>query len=203
MTERVLVCFGDSNTHGNPPSSGPDPRPRYGPDVRWPGVLATALGPGWRVHEEGLPGRTTVHPDPVEGAHVSGLAALPIVLGTHSPVDVLVIMLGTNDLKARFSAEAADIAASVGRLVLTARSFCASSGRLRRISPGRTATGRRDAGYEPVDVGGTDGCSVMEAPRRDGAVYGEEYRLDDARAVVKAVRAGRPIPPTPSYGPLG
>lgn len=57
----------------------------------------------------------------------------------------------------------------------------------------------RDAGYEPVDVGGTDGCAVMEAPRRDGAVYGEEYRLAEARKVVEAVTAGLPIPPTPSY----
>ena len=109
MDERVLVCFGDSNTHGSPPSTG-EAEPRYGPDVRWPGVLAGALGPGWRVHEEGLPGRTTVHPDPVEGGHLSGLAALPMVLGTHSPIDVLVIMLGTNDLKARFAVGPADIA---------------------------------------------------------------------------------------------
>jgi predicted dinucleotide-binding enzyme len=57
----------------------------------------------------------------------------------------------------------------------------------------------RDAGYEPVDLGGTADCAVMEAPRRPGAVYGEEYRLHDAQAVVDAVRAGRPIPPTPSY----
>ena len=55
MDERVLVCFGDSNTHGSPPWTG-EPEPRYGPDVRWPGVLAAALGPSWRVHEEGLPG---------------------------------------------------------------------------------------------------------------------------------------------------
>ena len=57
----------------------------------------------------------------------------------------------------------------------------------------------RDAGYEPVDLGGTAGCAVMEAPRRDGAVYGEEYRLPEARAVVEAVRAGVAIPPTPRY----
>jgi predicted dinucleotide-binding enzyme len=55
------------------------------------------------------------------------------------------------------------------------------------------------AGYVPVDLGGIDGCSVMEAPRRAGAVYGEEYRQTDAAAVVEAVRAGRPIPPTPAY----
>jgi predicted dinucleotide-binding enzyme len=57
----------------------------------------------------------------------------------------------------------------------------------------------RDAGFEPVDVGGLADAAVMEAPRRDGSVYGEEYRPADARAVVEAVRAGRPIPPTPSY----
>lgn len=56
-----------------------------------------------------------------------------------------------------------------------------------------------DAGFVSVDLGGTAECAVMEAPRRPGAVYGEEYRLVDARAVVDAVRAGRPIPPTPSY----
>jgi 8-hydroxy-5-deazaflavin:NADPH oxidoreductase len=56
-----------------------------------------------------------------------------------------------------------------------------------------------DAGFVPVDVGGTADCWVMEAPRRPGAVYGEEYRLDDAMAVVRALRHGHPIPPTPSY----
>jgi len=54
-----------------------------------------------------------------------------------------------------------------------------------------------DAGFVPVDLGGTAGCAVMEAPRRSGAVYGEEYRLADAKTVLDALRAGRPIPPTP------
>ena len=56
-----------------------------------------------------------------------------------------------------------------------------------------------DAGFAPVDLGGTAGCAVMEAPRRPGAVYGEEYRLPEAREVVEAVHAGRPIPRTPQY----
>jgi len=56
-----------------------------------------------------------------------------------------------------------------------------------------------DMGYVPVDLGGTNTCRVMEAPRRHGAVYGEEYRVADAQAVVDAVRDGAPIPPTPSY----
>ena len=56
-----------------------------------------------------------------------------------------------------------------------------------------------DAGFVPVDLGDTADCAVMEAPRRPGAVYGEEYRLADAQAVVTALRAGKPIPPTPQY----
>jgi 8-hydroxy-5-deazaflavin:NADPH oxidoreductase len=59
------------------------------------------------------------------------------------------------------------------------------------------------AGFVPVDLGGTAECSVMEAPRRAGAVYGEEYRLTDAEAVVDAVRSGRAIPPTPQYRSVG
>jgi 8-hydroxy-5-deazaflavin:NADPH oxidoreductase len=56
-----------------------------------------------------------------------------------------------------------------------------------------------DAGFVPADLGGLADASVMEAPRREGAVYGEEYRPPDAAQVVEAVRAGRPIPPTPEY----
>jgi 8-hydroxy-5-deazaflavin:NADPH oxidoreductase len=56
-----------------------------------------------------------------------------------------------------------------------------------------------DAGYVAVDLGGTVACAVMEAPRRAGAVYGQEYRLPDALAVLEAIRAGRPIPPAPEY----
>jgi hypothetical protein len=56
-----------------------------------------------------------------------------------------------------------------------------------------------DAGFIPVDLGEPADCAVMEAPRRPGAVYGEEYRAADAAAVVEAVRSGNPIPPTPQY----
>jgi lysophospholipase L1-like esterase len=68
--------------------------------------------------EEGLPGRTTAHPDPLEGAHKNGLAALPIMLETHLPIDVVVLMLGTNDLKMRFSVPASDIALALDHLIL-------------------------------------------------------------------------------------
>jgi 8-hydroxy-5-deazaflavin:NADPH oxidoreductase len=56
-----------------------------------------------------------------------------------------------------------------------------------------------DAGYMPLDLGDNASGAVMEAPRRPGAVYGEEYRLADAEKVVEAVKAGEQIPPTPNY----
>lgn len=62
-----------------------------------------------------------------------------------------------------------------------------------------TASLISDAGYVAVDLADIDHCTVMEAPRRAGAVYGEEYRAADAESVVAAMRAGRPIPPTPVY----
>jgi 8-hydroxy-5-deazaflavin:NADPH oxidoreductase len=56
-----------------------------------------------------------------------------------------------------------------------------------------------DAGFDPVDAGTAAQSGILEAPRRDGAVYGEEYRRPDALAAVEAAQAGRPIPPTPAY----
>ena len=125
----TILCFGDSNTHGTKPIPAQDVIDRHGPDSRWPGVMAGELGPDFRILEEGLPGRTTVHDDPIEGAHMNGLAALPMLVGSHSPLDIVVLMLGTNDLKTRFSVTAADIAASIERLVVTLRTLCAAPGR--------------------------------------------------------------------------
>jgi lysophospholipase L1-like esterase len=91
----------------------------YGPDIRWPGVLGRRLGDDWRIVEEGLPGRTTVFDDPIS-PYRRGADYLPPCLGSHSPLDLVVIFLGTNDLKARLSAEAADIAAGIAVLAQTA-----------------------------------------------------------------------------------
>ena len=114
---RTVLCYGDSNTHGAATVERPDGR--YGPDERWPGILRAALGSGWLVIEEGLNGRTTVSNDPVEGADKNGLTYLPPCLVSHKPLDVVVIMLGTNDLKMRFGKSAWEVAAGVGVLVRT------------------------------------------------------------------------------------
>ena len=112
---RSVLCNGDSNTFGSATVERPDGR--YLPDERWPGVLGAALGKDWRVIEEGLGGRTTVSDDPVEGIEKNGRTYLLPCLHSHKPLDVVVIMLGTNDLKARFNKSAWEIAQGVGVLV--------------------------------------------------------------------------------------
>ena len=125
---RTILCYGDSNTHGTMPMPDLGSMGRYDRQTRWPGQLAARL-PDWQVIEEGLPGRTTVHDDPIEGAHRNGLAVLPAILESHRPIDVVILMLGTNDLKQRFSVNALDIALSLEKLVLAIRgSGCGPDG---------------------------------------------------------------------------
>jgi predicted dinucleotide-binding enzyme len=97
-----------------------------------------------------------------------------------------------NTLTARFQAEAADRRAE-DRVV---QWVCGDDPEAKRL----VAELINEMGYVAVDLGGTSTCAVMEAPRRPGAVYGEEYRLADAQAVVEAVANGTEIPPTPEYG---
>jgi lysophospholipase L1-like esterase len=112
---RTILCYGDSNTFGHATVDRPDGRYRH--HERWTGVLEAELGPDWRVIAEGLNGRTTVRDDPVEGEFRNGKTYLLPCLLSHFPLDVVAIMLGTNDLKARFNVSAWDIAAGVGVLV--------------------------------------------------------------------------------------
>jgi lysophospholipase L1-like esterase len=114
---RTILCYGDSNTYGAVPSLARGGGRRFAPDRRWPGILRRQLGTYWEVIEEGHPSRTTVWDDPIEGGHKNGLKALPISLETHMPLDLVIVMLGTNDLKHRFAATASDIADSIEVLV--------------------------------------------------------------------------------------
>lgn len=108
---KTVLCFGDSNTWGYDPAT----QDRFPRDVRWTGVLRQSLGDDYLVTEEGLNGRTTVWDDPIEG-HKNGREYLIPCLETHRPIDLVIIMLGTNDLKSRFSVSGFDIANSVGVL---------------------------------------------------------------------------------------
>jgi lysophospholipase L1-like esterase len=102
-----ILCFGDSNTHGAPAD---DPEyVRLGPDVRWTGRLQRLLGEGHDVVEEGLSGRTT-DVDYVDRPHCNGRTYFPATLMTHHPLDWVVVMLGSNDLKTCFGRSATTIA---------------------------------------------------------------------------------------------
>jgi lysophospholipase L1-like esterase len=109
---KEILVFGDSNTWGWDPVT----KERYGRDVRWPGVLQKTLGSGYHVIEEGLNGRTTVWEDPIE-LFKKGSDHLPFLLESHRPLDLVIIMLGTNDTKLRFSLSAYDIAQGIGTLI--------------------------------------------------------------------------------------
>lgn len=116
---KTILCYGDSNTFGTATRPGDDER--YEPNERWPGVLQKRLGKDWTVIAEGLPGRTTVHADPIEGRFLDGSAYLLPCLRSHRPLDAIAIMLGTNDLKTRFGVPAVDVANGVGMLLSIVR----------------------------------------------------------------------------------
>jgi lysophospholipase L1-like esterase len=114
----VVVVFGDSNTWGYDPATGA----RFPRAQRWPSVLQRELGPDFEVIAEGLNGRTTVHDDPIE-PYRCGADALPPCLMSHAPVDLVILALGCNDLKKRFSVSAFDVAEGAGRLVFLTRAY--------------------------------------------------------------------------------
>lgn len=124
--KKHIVCFGDSNTHGYcaEPSNCADGGDRFNENERWTCLLQKALGEEYLVLEEGLSGRTTVFDDPLHES-MAGLDVICSCLMTHEPVDLLVIMLGTNDTKERFGANAACIGIGMERLVMKAKTVMA------------------------------------------------------------------------------
>ncbi|MGB0658981.1 MAG: SGNH/GDSL hydrolase family protein [Mangrovicoccus sp.] len=109
---KTVLAFGDSLTWGFDPTT----RGRHPRSFRWPVALAEGL-PETEVISEGLCGRTTVFDDPTDPADRCGLRALPIALNSHAPLDLVVIMLGTNDLKPNICGYAAEIEKGMQRLI--------------------------------------------------------------------------------------
>jgi lysophospholipase L1-like esterase len=187
---KTILCYGDSNSWGS--ATVPRPDGRYAPNERWPGVLARELGPGWRVVEEGLPGRTTVHPDPIEGSWLDGSAYLMPCLRTHRPIDVVALMLGTNDLKARFGVPPGDIARGIGTLLAIIRNAEAGrDGGMPQIlvicpAPLRRAFGSRPD-FEDMFLGGHEkslGLAPLyaEVAEANGAAFLDAGRIMESSA---------------------
>lgn len=110
---KTILCYGDSNTWGYNPST----RSRYEKEKRWPDILQEELGNEFEVIAEGLNGRTTVWDDPIEGEYKNGKSYLLPCLHSHKPIDIVIVYLGANDFKYRFSVTSFDVAKAVEALV--------------------------------------------------------------------------------------
>ena len=131
-----ILCFGDSNTWGYSPQDGS----RFPPNVRWTGTLQKTLGIDYNIIEEGLNGRTTFINEEGEDARPfrSGSDVFSMILESHRPLDLVTIMLGTNDLKLEFNLSVEEIAQGVKELceiVLSSEYLIDNPPKLLLISP--------------------------------------------------------------------
>ena len=125
MNRKRILVFGDSNSWGFVPCKANESTTRYDAFTRWPAVMAARLGSGFELVEEALSGRTTDLDDSqidlpsahLRGAVFNGAKILPAILASHLPLDLVIIMLGTNDLKTRFNRSAQQIAKAALGLV--------------------------------------------------------------------------------------
>lgn len=139
-----ILCFGDSNTYGYKP----DGTGRFDETIRWTSLLQKKLGTDHRIIEEGLCGRTTVFSDELrEGRR--GLDTIGIAVESHNPVDLLILMLGTNDCKTRYNASAAIIAKGLEQTIIKARKNASQDFELLIISPIHLGKGVGEEGFDP------------------------------------------------------
>jgi lysophospholipase L1-like esterase len=175
----VIVVFGDSNTWGYDPATGS----RFPRAQRWPTVLQRELGAGFEVIAEGLKGRTTVHDDPIE-PYRCGAEALPPCLMSHAPVDLVILALGCNDLKKRFSVSAFDIAEGAARLIFLARAYCEGPNsrppKILLVAP-------------PPIAKLTDYAEMFEDGREKSVLLGQRYREVAERESAAFLDAGAVI----------
>ena len=214
-----ILCFGDSNTWGFVPVPHGSPTTRYPREQRWPHVMAAALGPHADVIEEALNGRTTDVDDPalaqVAGAGANGAAYLPVALASHLPLDLVVIMLGTNDVKPHLGRLAPRIALGAKKLLDAVRTLDGGVGTtyanpkallvcpppLGRLSPffedmfagGHAKGAQMPALYEQIarnaGVGFLDAGQHVATDGVDGVHFSAETQRKLGLAVAEAARA--------------
>ncbi|MCC8944006.1 lysophospholipase L1-like esterase [Bradyrhizobium sp. USDA 4518] len=114
MTKRIL-CFGDSLTWGWVAVPEGSPTTRFPYAERWTGAMAAKLGPDYEIIEEGLSARTTSLDDPAD-PRLNGSAYLPSAIASHLPLDLVILMLGTNDTKSYFRRTPYEIAVGMSKL---------------------------------------------------------------------------------------
>ncbi len=118
---KTILCYGASNTYGQKP----DRSGRFAADERWTGILQDQLGEDYYIIEEGLGGRTTDldHPNPNK-PNRNGLSYFKACLESHLPLDMIIVMLGTNDFKTTYNRSAQDIANALKQFPDYVREFC-------------------------------------------------------------------------------
>ncbi|WP_310604225.1 SGNH/GDSL hydrolase family protein [Anaerosporobacter sp.] len=140
-----ILCFGDSNTYGY----RPDGLGRYDETIRWTGRVQEILGRDeYTVIEEGLCGRTTVFEDEIR-PNRKGIDAIRMIIETHNPIDIVIIMLGTNDCKTRYGASAGTIARGTEQIIEQVRQFAGNQTRIVILSPIHLAKGVGEDGFDP------------------------------------------------------
>lgn len=125
---KTILCFGDSNTYGYVPRTGE----RFERQIRWTNRLNSLLGSDYDVISEGMNGRTTAFSSGID-SYCCGLDYIVPCLISHSPMDLLIIMLGTNDTKDRFNVNAQEIGIGLEKLLQAAISYFHFSARQSQI----------------------------------------------------------------------
>jgi lysophospholipase L1-like esterase len=183
---KTVLCYGDSNTWGYDPAT----RARYPPHVRWTGVLATRLGAEYRVVEEGLNGRTTRWDDPIE-PHRNGMTYLRPCVESHRPLELVIVMLGTNDLKRRFDLSASDIAQSAAVVAETAQRFALTAdgrnARVLLVAPPAVATLTE---YDQMFAGAREKSRQFSHYYRLAAGWQNVFYFDAGAVIVSSEKDG-------------
>ena len=204
-----ILCFGDSNTWGCCPIGSTETIERFPYIKRWPGALSKILGSRYNVIEEGNPGRTTVLDDHFLPGK-NGYDGLTICLDSHQPLELVIIMLGTNDLKYRYCMNSTDISNGVKKLIRLIKGKCLYVGGIPNvlvIAPptikesshlfGEEFLGgmekSRKLGSEMKKVANDEGCpyidasSIIESSDMDGIHFSETSHLILAKTIAKKV----------------
>ena len=114
-----ILVYADSLSWGIIPLT----RRRLAFEARWPGVMETLLnaeGRSVRVHEDCLNGRRTVWEDPYKPGR-NGLEGLAQRIEIHSPLALVILMLGTNDFQSMHPHDAWHAAQGIAALVAAIR----------------------------------------------------------------------------------
>lgn len=196
-----ILCFGDSNTYGYTP----DTHTRFDENTRWTGILAKNISKyGYRVIEDGVCGRTTMFNDGL-CLDRNGSEALPYALKNSFPLSYAVVMLGTNDCKTKYHADAQTVAEGIEIIVNQIKIFDCNT-KILIISPILLADGVGEKGYEEefdensVAVSRNLKAAFQEVARRNDCMFlaasdfaepdsadREHMNADGHKALAKAV----------------